>query len=258
MTRRLLLCLTILIGGAAALAQPKSNSIASISGNARAYAETTEFDFGFLPNDAFVSYPYKLRSVGQDSLKILSVKPGCGCTKAPLRKEIIAPGDSADIELVFHAAKAQTGRVEKSTIVTLNDPAKGTLNLRFRGQIYPNDRPDTLRPLAFSVSRINWMLNQNTEPVVIKVTNTSNQPLRLSVINNPVGFADVVFPADEIKPGKSRDIRVSLARELAVRDFQKSFTIECNDAAKTRYTIPILLDRLNDLPATPVSKTSGS
>jgi hypothetical protein len=36
----------------------------------------TSFDFGFVPQDCKVSHVFWIKSVGDDSLKILSVKPG--------------------------------------------------------------------------------------------------------------------------------------------------------------------------------------
>jgi hypothetical protein len=54
------------------------------STNAKVYIEETNFDFGYIPGGEVVSHSYYLHSRGTDSLKILNVKPGCGCTKAPL------------------------------------------------------------------------------------------------------------------------------------------------------------------------------
>ena len=59
------------------------------------------FDFGFLPGDARVSHIFWLKNVGNDSLEIKRIQPGCGCTKAPLRKRLIAVDDSAKIEIIF-------------------------------------------------------------------------------------------------------------------------------------------------------------
>ncbi|MFH1701520.1 MAG: hypothetical protein ABIE07_13150 [Candidatus Zixiibacteriota bacterium] len=36
----------------------------------------TSFDFGFVPQDCKVSHVFWIKSVGDDSLKILDVKPG--------------------------------------------------------------------------------------------------------------------------------------------------------------------------------------
>jgi len=225
---------------------------------AKVYVDEMEFDFGYLPNDAFVGHIYKLHSRGQDSLKILRVKPACGCTKAPLQKEVIAPGDSAEVELIFHAAKNQRGRADKTAAITCNDNEKQTFNLRFRGIMYPTDRPDSLRPVTLSQSQVKWMYGTPAQEAVIAVANVSGTPVRLQMIAAPAGFAVVDLPKDEIKPGKKRDIRVRLDKAFAGKDFQKSFTFECNDAARTRITVPVLLDAPISAVAPQIAPASGT
>ncbi len=233
----ILLGLTLLTAPAAL-----GQSSALPAGEARIYVDEVDFDFGFLPNDAFVSHSYKIYSRGKDPLRILGVKPACGCTKAPLAKEVIAPGDSGEVELIFHIARGQRGRTDKSATVTCNDSERQTVTLRFRGNMYPTERPDSLTPVSLSQSKVSWMYGQPINEQIITLKNVTDTPIRLTPIALPRGFADVTIPKDEIKPGKTRDIRVKMAKEFVGKDFQKSFTFECSDVAKTRFTVPVLLD----------------
>lgn len=58
-------------------AQPAANAPSAIPpSKAKLYIDNTEFNFGWMPSDAYVSHAYWLHSRGQDSLKILSVRPG--------------------------------------------------------------------------------------------------------------------------------------------------------------------------------------
>ncbi len=87
------------------------------------------FDFGYISAGSVVSHSYVFHSRGTDSLKILNVKPGCGCTKAPLKKEVVAAGDSTEVELVFTSNKGAKGNVGKSATVSCNDSDRGTFQL---------------------------------------------------------------------------------------------------------------------------------
>lgn len=40
------------------------------------YLPVEKFDFGFAPQDSKISHVFWIKSVGDDSLKILNVKPG--------------------------------------------------------------------------------------------------------------------------------------------------------------------------------------
>ena len=44
------------------------------------------WDFGFVPQKSPVSHIYKITNEGRDTLIIERVRPSCGCTAAPLKK----------------------------------------------------------------------------------------------------------------------------------------------------------------------------
>ena len=49
---------------------------ASVYGAPRLTLPESEFDFGYVPQNSTISHVFWLYSTGDDSLKILSVKPG--------------------------------------------------------------------------------------------------------------------------------------------------------------------------------------
>ncbi len=67
------------LAASAAFAQQPANPPADNPippSKAKLYIDYTEFNFGYLPNDASVGHAFVFYSKGQDSLKILRVKPG--------------------------------------------------------------------------------------------------------------------------------------------------------------------------------------
>lgn len=57
--------------------QPATNAPSAVPpSKAKLYIDNTEFQFGWIPSDAYVSHAYWMHSKGEDSLKILSVRPG--------------------------------------------------------------------------------------------------------------------------------------------------------------------------------------
>ncbi len=61
-TTAISLCILLLV--TQAWAQPKM------------FLPEEKFDFGFVPQDSKISHTFWIKSVGDDSLKILNVKPG--------------------------------------------------------------------------------------------------------------------------------------------------------------------------------------
>lgn len=68
---------SVLLGVALLLltAQAPAQEEKPISG-AKAFITETDFNFGYIPNNATVSHAFVVHSVGSDSLRILRVKPG--------------------------------------------------------------------------------------------------------------------------------------------------------------------------------------
>ena len=62
----------------------------------------------------------KLYNVGNDTLKIMSVKPGCGCTTARLDKMIVPPGDFATMSVSLNLP-GNPGNIHKTIDIKTND-----------------------------------------------------------------------------------------------------------------------------------------
>ncbi len=239
----------LLLAGGSALAQ------ASPSIGAKLYIDQTSFDFGYIPAGEAVSHSYFFLNKGIDSLKILKVQPGCGCTKAPLKKDVVAAGDSAEVELIFTASRGSHGPVTKSAAVTSNDPDRSSFQLTFKGTTY--EKPDSLLPLALSASTIRWDDKNRDKEMKVVVKNVSKNTVRLKLVSQPYGYLKIDLPDSEIKPGKDKEIKVRIQASVTDQEFKKSFTFQLNDAAGTRYTIPTGLAKQVIMPqiqAAPANK----
>lgn len=84
----------------------------------------------------------KLKNVGNETLKISEVKPGCGCTAAPLDKYDIAPGDFATLDVSLNIS-TYTGETVKSIRISSNDPQNGDTYLFIKADVY---RPIVVMP----------------------------------------------------------------------------------------------------------------
>ncbi len=221
--------------GASALAQETPASTAKVE------VDELSFDFGYIPSGAVVGHSYTLRSQGTDSLKILGVKPGCGCTKAPLKKEVVAAGDSTTVELIYTSNKAANGRFSKSATVTTNDKDRASFALSFKGKAY--EHADSLTPLTLSMSEISFSEQNKSKEAKLTVKNVSAEPVGLQLVSLSSEFISVEIPRSEIKPGQSREIKVKLNSALPEDQFQKSFTFAVSDKDGSRYTIPVSLNK---------------
>ncbi len=89
-----------------------------------------------------VNAKIKLKNVGNETLKISEVKPGCGCTAAPLDKYEIAPGEFATLSVSLNIS-TYSGETVKSIRISSNDPQNGDTYLFIKADVY---RPVVVSP----------------------------------------------------------------------------------------------------------------
>ena len=257
--RKSILVLVGLLTASVLVAQSSSPELTAFPPNkAKVYVDELSFDFGLMPNDASVSHSYWLHSRGEDSLKILRLKPACGCTKAPLTKEVIAPGDSGEVELVFKASPGQRGNVTKTATVTCNDNNKGNFQLSFSSKIYPKEYPDSLQPLTLSTGSVKWDQTSKSKVQSIELKNVSQSPINISIVARPKGFVELEMSDKEIMPGKTKELKFKISPEFTGQEFTKSFTFACTNAEKTRYSIPVVLAAQVAAVAPPLQKPTAT
>ncbi len=86
-----------------------------------------------------------VKNAGSSTLKITEVRPGCGCTTAPIQKDSLGPGEETVIDVTLNLPLAN-GPITKSVTISSNDPDHPTKALYLVA--------DVQRPLQMSSSFI--------------------------------------------------------------------------------------------------------
>lgn len=197
------------------------------------------FDFGFVPQKSKVAHVFWLKSVGDTTLQIKTVKPACGCTKAPLEKNIVEPGDSSKLEITF-STRNYSSNVKKAIKMTTNanDSAQ---NIYVAAHIFTD--PSELTPLSiepYTVKITAETVIENDE-IIFSITNESDTEVRLKAIEWATHLYDIEIP-EVIKPLETKQGKVILFPDSYMKSFSKSITFELDDAKKTRYSLPVFKD----------------
>lgn len=206
--------------------------------NATLAIPEVDFRFGYAPQNAKIAHNYWLKNEGPDSLRLIDVRPGCGCTKAPLKTRILGPGDSTDVELVFSTGKYSSRTAKSATILT--DGNTLFPNLTFSA--HPTPKPDSLKPFVVSPPLLDLDSLKdagNSGAVEIRVKNTSDEAINLKLVSAPDRWFTIDIPGSAIAPGADEAIRIHITGDIASEILNKSFTIEASDSAMTRYSVPI-------------------
>jgi len=95
---------------------------------------TLAYDFGDINQGDKKEYTFELKNEGKRDLLIRNVRSSCGCTAVSPSKNIIAPGETAPIKVVFDST-GKKGRQSKTVSVITNDPKNSTATLRISTNI---------------------------------------------------------------------------------------------------------------------------
>lgn len=144
------------------------------------------------PKDNPLNAKIKIFNKGTDTLKITGVKPGCGCTTAPLDKNNIAPGDYATLAVTLNLG-SQRGQVTKSISITCNDPKNTSLYLFISAEVVFDvvfSAPEFLNMGDMELktpktSKIT-MTNTSEHDITIKTIATNPPSMKLSIENGTV------------------------------------------------------------------------
>ena len=92
--------------------------------------EVNEHNFGDVKeNDGKVSYKFMFKNNGQNVLKILSVKPSCGCTTPDWSKNEIKPGKDGYV-IAEYNPKGRPGVFRKSLSVITSDNKRSLIFIK--------------------------------------------------------------------------------------------------------------------------------
>jgi hypothetical protein len=138
------------------------------------------FNFGTIVQGKKVQHNFVIKNSGDAPLQIKDLNIACGCTAAKPSASVVAPGRSAEIQVVFDSTNF-SGKVQKSVAVVSNAGKAPNYVLTMEGSI--------LEPLQSAPRQINLgavkagvakqasvtITNRDSAPVkILSVTLTSN------------------------------------------------------------------------------------
>ena len=102
--------------------------------------ESETHDYGFIMQGDSVVHRFKFKNIGKAPVSILNTKTSCGCTVPKHPEHPIAPGESADIKVVF----SSTGKlgVQKPLITVVTNGHPSIYRLHLNGVVDADRAPD--------------------------------------------------------------------------------------------------------------------
>lgn len=196
----------------------------------------TLWDFGYVPKTGKVSHIYKIKNVGEDTLVIVKVRTTCGCTSAPLPKERLAPGEIADLEVVFDPTRVTVEQTSKKVQVLSNDPNQPFAEVKFNAKIGKTNSLAKITPPSINFDT----LSQGTGGVqTLTIENISGEKLSLTRPEESGENIDLDQIDRILNPGESIQVTVRLKENTPPGNFNASFTLDFECSKVARVSVPI-------------------
>jgi hypothetical protein len=157
------------------------------------------------PKDSPLKASIKITNEGSEELKISDVRPGCGCTTAPLDKKELKPGEFATMDVSLNVG-ATSGMLTKSITISSNDPVNPTKVLYLKADVV---RPIQVLPTQYLSFGELTVGSKGEAKVTIK--NTSTQTIVLSDFEATNGISINLMKPTTIPGGGEVEIIAKVA-----------------------------------------------
>jgi hypothetical protein len=189
------------------------------------------YDFGFIPIDYRVSYTYYIKNTGTEILNIDRVISNCDCTSSQLLRKRIPPGDSAELNIIFHTLNYY-GRTTRTLTVHSNDPVKPEFDISYTAEI-------GLMPKLFKTNPASLIILPSTSQKMVSLLNLSDNDIDFEIeYQNKMHFA-LDQTAGHIAAHDSVQIAVSPVADIPPGTFYYNFTVLFKEKEDIRLTVPV-------------------
>jgi hypothetical protein len=134
--------------------------------------DSSQHDFGQLGPGAIVSHRFQVSNKGGAPLRLLRVDTSCGCTSSLLGKDLLAPGESTELEVNFNTAGLQ-GPVQRTVTLVTDDPRSPSLLLGIQAEILGAIQVDS------PISYFRDLHGNGRAKGRVRLTSTTGQPIQV-------------------------------------------------------------------------------
>ena len=179
-----------------------------------------------------VEHTFILKNTGSADLEIKKVQPACGCTTADLEKNIIPPGDSANVAAKLSLA-GRSGEVQKPINIESNDPTNSTLQLLIKGIVSAD----------FQISPSTMMLRKDSPEASaaasVIVKSLKNEPFEILTSKSESGKLKIRW--DKLPDENAFQVTANLEDRYEPGQYGDKITLETNHPTRKQLEISVLV-----------------
>jgi len=199
------------------------------------------FDFGMVPREAKVMHTFILKNIGNDTLHIIEIKPGCSCTATPIDKKVIAVNDQAVMPVTYKTGRS-SGKSSKGVKITTDMKPRGLYPIQIDAYIEsPTARPPKFYAEPRSIEFIPSYdaLAGNAKALIY---NMNEKEVAIKIVDYTTDMGTASLSSDKIKSGQNIELNFDFIENANYKPVYGSVTMEVylDEQEVLRYTVPII------------------
>jgi hypothetical protein len=210
---------------------------ASVYAGPQAAVSEAAFDFGKVGQECTLTHTFWIRSTGTETLRVISIWPGCGCTQIPMTDSTAAPGDSIPISIIYRIGREMGEAIKHPEITTNASSVKIKFDLLVN--VIPIDGqmagPLFVSPNPLDVSQFGEKTRRRAS---FQIENRSTQDLSLVMVDSSMKSFELKLP-DRVAAGQTVTGMIRVRENRVAADFDESFTFKATGMEKATYTLPV-------------------
>jgi hypothetical protein len=167
-----------------------------------------EVDLGIIYSGMKKQGKIVLTNVGNDTLRIYSVQPSCGCTTVKQPKSILLPFESDEVEVEFNST-GYRGKVEKHINISSNDQLSQNVSIKLIADV-----KEELE--STSHSALMWLGNIGLGKTIVQGTslkNISDHTIKIKNLTPSSSSIDAKIDRKMLNPNDTLYVQVTIKPE---------------------------------------------
>jgi Protein of unknown function (DUF1573) len=193
--------------------------------------DTMTTELGEIYSGQVKHFSFTIKNGGNDTLKIFSLKPSCGCTTVKAAKPFLLPGQTDNAAIDFNTA-GMRGRVVKNITIESNDPRVPHRTISFISTVLSDFEILRYGPSVF--------LGNHTigEPIkeTLTLKNVAKYPIKVSGITSPTANLSVTAEKKNVGQSDSTHIQVNVTPD---REGMITYELDMKTNSKNMPSFPI-------------------
>jgi hypothetical protein len=181
--------------------------------------EHLEHDFGSVHEGQKPTYTFVFSNVGDQPVRLVHVRPSCGCTAPSYSTDQVMPGQQGEV-VVEYNSEGRPGEFNKTIAVEAEGAEPAHVTLRIMGTVIPAavDNGVVQGNVSFDADMHEYASLKADEPAhhVFRMQNVGERPLRIQAARSFPEGAEVTYPDRPVFPDEVVEVTVHVPSAGAV------------------------------------------